>query len=296
MSRYDMDIILGLFDARNLTREALELSPADFDTYLNFYNTDGAKWTVWFKEGQRYFLDGAYGEGLYIWRYWKYFPSNGNTSRYMLDEQVNQILSSYEPDAAPPGEPFNTFPDLLVLPEDRQAAETVKSAAAKNIFPLEGFLDGLSAPVSRRELYDLIGRTLVSAEHGLESHYSISVYNTFAGLLSESNANALAYGDFREDGAFYYDLYEYGEYWDIAAYISIALGLDVDEDKDADYYKDIIVTRDEAARTLDAVMTLVTGSTKSGAILWFDGDESEPITRLDALSALLVLYDNARVK
>lgn len=203
--------------------------------------------------------------------------------------EIEAKIGSYKLNAASPGEAFTTAPEALILPSDKHVAEIVTNAANKNLFPI-GYLDyATDKPVTRKELQELIACTIHSAAHGLTVHYTVSKEYTLSALLSADNAKILAdIAGVRGDDRNYNILHSYN-YKELAVYTNMALGFNplIDGVLDADG----TVTRYEAAQTLNAVLTLYTGEIESLADGWFEGALGEPVTRLEAVAAMLELYE-----
>lgn len=96
-----------------------DISPEAFHSYVNFYNADGVKWTVWFTGGFARFLFGTFGDAfteaqpeqypneMFLWR-WSWALRDAED----IVSEILEILDRYEQIATPPGEPFNQPPLL----------------------------------------------------------------------------------------------------------------------------------------------------------------------------------------
>jgi len=109
MSENDMRLVLSLLFSLPITHEEITTRrPESFSQYINFYNTYGTKWTVWFCGANPMFLFGSYGDELFLWRYYE----QGSSSRHMIGLSV---IFRYRELADLPGEPFNNPPEFPML-------------------------------------------------------------------------------------------------------------------------------------------------------------------------------------
>lgn len=290
MTAGDMAAVMKSMFSFPTRRDVTALRPEELDRYINFYNSNGEKWTVWFRYGQPLFLDAAYGEDRFIWRQWDHNPRSGDESGARAAKETESIIEGYKTQAAVPGEPYNTAADILILPKDEQKAAIVKDAAAKNLFPV-GWLDyGIDLPVTQAEFLDLIAMTLSSATYNLVVAYVYSPENLIYSLVYGDNAKT--YIDWRSINAdpedVYPDIFQaFGKYPLLAVYIHSALEM---SQNGITLHPDASIPYGEAGVILNAVLTLYTGEKEYIALTWF-GEYVGNVTRLKAVAAMLKLYD-----